>query len=136
MRRRMYTLGLTGICLALLWLVGCGVHSPARTMVVKFGDVQAARPTYPDLVGILRTEPSRPHEGLGEVYIESYEDLPGPRLEQEVREGAAKLGAGAAVIVADRSLKMGGIAPAAWWAKEALPDPRFVVAAVAIRYLQ
>ncbi len=134
MKGRMRIPGLNGICLIVSGLAGCGVYSPARTQIVRFNEAQSVGSTYPDLVAILRAEPSRPHERLGEVYVESSDDLPGPELEQAVREAAAKMGADAAVIVSDRSMA-GGVAPASWWARP-LPDARFAAVAVAIRYLQ
>ena len=64
-------------------------------------------PTDPAKVAILRSEPSRPHERLGEVFAEPSGDPTAAQYEQALREGGAKMGADAVVVVYDRMQVVG-----------------------------
>jgi hypothetical protein len=54
-------------------------------------------------------------------------------MEQRIREASGKMGANAAVIVADTSKRMGAIKVGPQWEREIPPDGKETVA-VAIRY--
>ncbi len=55
-------------------------------------------PTDPAKVGVLRSEPSRPHERPGEVFAEPSGDPTATQYEQALREGGARMGANAVVV--------------------------------------
>lgn len=91
-------------------------------------------PTNPADVEILRTEPLRPHERLGEVTLEPTGNPPVQEMEQKLREAAAKMGADAAVLVADRTMRMGATVSGPWYGRQISPDFQRFIIAVAIRY--
>lgn len=125
---------LSVLCTALGPLtVGC---SSVAVRTVRFAEVQAYPPTYPDIVEVLRTEPIRPHARLGEVYVEPEGNASADAIAAGLKKGAAPLGADAVVIVSDRALKMGALVETSWTKREMLPTPDHVIVGVAIRYLQ
>jgi len=91
-------------------------------------------PTNPADVEILRTEPLRPHERLGEISLEPTGNPPVAKMEQKLREAAAKMGANAAVLVVDRTMLMGATVTGPWYGRQVSPDFQRVIIAVAIRY--
>lgn len=91
-------------------------------------------PTDPASVEILRSEPLKNHEQLGEISLEPTGNPPVSEIEQKLREAAAKMGANAAVLVADRTMRMGAIATGPLYARQISPDFQRVIIAVAIRY--
>ena len=91
-------------------------------------------PTDPASVEILRTEPLHPHERLGEIGLEPTGNPPVTEIEQKLREAAAKMGANAAVLVADRTMRMGATVTGPWYGRQISPDFQRVILAVAIRY--
>ena len=86
---------------ALFALTGCNTVSTSVTQQIggpKFP------PSDPTKVQILRTEPTRPHVRLGEVTAEpATESVDVTVIEAALQKAAAKLGADAAVVVADRT---------------------------------
>ncbi len=93
-------------------------------------------PTDPASVEILRTEPLRPHERLGEITLEPQGSPSVTEMEQKLREAAAKMGANAAVLVADRTMRMGAVVTGPWYGRQVSPEFQRFIVAVAIRYLQ
>jgi hypothetical protein len=97
-------------------------------------------PSYPptDLasVEVLRTEPLRPYERLGEITLEPQGNPSVAEMEQKLREAAAKMGANAAVLVADRTMRMGATVSGPWYGRQVSPDFQRFIVAVTIRYLQ
>ena len=91
-------------------------------------------PTDPATVEILREPPLRPHERLGEIYAEPSGEPPVSEIEDKMRKAAAKIGANAVVIVADRTERMGSIITGPWWRGEIDPVYGRVIVGVAIRY--
>ena len=91
-------------------------------------------PTLPESVSILRREPPKPHVRLGHVYIEPSGTPPVEDIEKAIREEAAKLGADAAVIVLDRTKRIGTVYEGPWWDRRAYPVVDRKIVAVAIRY--
>ncbi len=59
-------------------------------------------------VQILRGEPSRPHERLGEISLEPEGNPPMAEMEAKLKEAGAQMGADAVVIVADTTRIMAG----------------------------
>ncbi|HWC04201.1 MAG TPA: hypothetical protein VHF87_15710 [Methylomirabilota bacterium] len=91
-------------------------------------------PTDPTQVAILRAEPTQPHYRLGEVFAEPSGQPTVPQYEQALREGGAKMGAEAVVVVYDRMQVVGTLVTGPWWAPSASPIVGRVVVGLAIRY--
>jgi hypothetical protein len=64
-------------------------------------------PTEPATILVLREEPSRPFEILGQIIIEPEAVLPAPEIERMLRQEAARMGANAVVIVSDMTMRVG-----------------------------
>ncbi len=67
------------------------------------------RPSDPARVEILRGEPPRAHDRLGEIIVDVSTDPPPPieKVEAKLRSEASKLGADAVVVVSDRVQAVG-----------------------------
>ena len=115
----------------LSFLLGCNYVSVNSK---PYLGVPPYSPTNPADVEILRTEPLRPHERLGEITLEPTGSPPVAEMEQKLREAAAKMGADAAVLVADRTMRMGATVSGPWYGRQISPDFQRVIIAVAIRY--
>ena len=91
-------------------------------------------PVEPIRVEILRAEPMRPHERVGEVYLDasSEPDPPVSKVEDKLRVEAAKMGADAVVIVYDGILPTGAYVSGAWWDRGTESGRKLV--GVAIKY--
>jgi len=108
---------------------GLDVHTTPYTGATRHppGDEQA--------VLILREEPGRPHEELGQIVIESSDmDAPTDEVERRLRIEAAALGADAAVVVHDALQPLVADAAPIWYERDArAPETRKLVA-VAIKF--
>ncbi len=122
---------LFSIAVILLLATGCSTVSVTTD---QYLGMPAYAPTNPASVEILRTEPLRPHERLGEVTLQPQGDPPVAKIEMKMQEAAAKMGANAAVIVVDRTMRMGAIVTGPWYGRQISPDLQRVIVAVAIRY--
>lgn len=92
-------------------------------------------PTDPATVQILRTEPTREHVRLGEIQAEpSEESVSAAKIEEALRQAAAKLGANAVVVVCDRTQVTGAYVTGPWYGRSIEQIQGRVVVAVAIRY--
>src|SRR6476660_645165 len=91
-------------------------------------------PTSPDSVAILHREPRKPHDRIGHVFIEPSGNPPVAEMEQAIRAEAAKLGADAAVIVFDRTRRIGRVYEGPWWDRRVYPVYGRKIVAVAIRF--
>jgi hypothetical protein len=120
-----------GLLLSGLLLSGCSVVS---THVQPYLGGPKFPPTDPAGVAILRAEPTRPHERLGEVFAEPSGEPTVAQYEQALREGAATMGAHAVVVVYDRLQVVGTVVSGPWWAPSATPIVGRVVVGLAIRY--
>jgi hypothetical protein len=118
---------------ALALLGGC---TKVTVQIVPFSGVQRFPPTDPGVVGVLHSEPSRPHLRLGEINLEPQVKQSAAELEQQLQAAGAQLGADAVVVVADPANLVGGTAATSWWGRGIDPDHGEVVVGVAIRYLQ
>jgi len=112
-------------------LSACSTISVSST---RYLGVAQFAPTDPNSVEILRREPRRPHEKLGEVYLEPSGSPPVAEMEQAIRREAAKLGADAAVLVYDRTKRIGTVYQGPWWARSSYAVYGRRIVAVAIRY--
>lgn len=95
-------------------------------------------PAYPPsqaaTVLILRREPKKPHERLGHVYVDPDGTPPVEEIEAAIRSETAKLGGDAAVIVFDKTRRVGTMVEGPWWNRRAYPITGRKIIAVAIRY--
>jgi hypothetical protein len=91
-------------------------------------------PTDPSRIEILHSEPQRPHERLGEVILEPEGNPSVTEMEAKMRQGAAKLGADAVVIVADKTRLMGSYLSGPWWGREVYAQYGRVIVGVVIKY--
>jgi hypothetical protein len=120
-------------CSLMQFLAGC---SSVSVQTKQYLGVPQYSPTDPANVAILREPPVRPHIRLGEVTLEPQDSPPVAVLEQKLQQAAAQMGADAAVIVADRTMRMGAIVTGPWWGREISPEFGRVIVAVAIKYTQ
>lgn len=100
----------------------------------RYLGIPQAAPTDPASVEILRKEPKRPHLQLGEVFLSPSPDATVDSLEKALRTEAAKLGANAAVVVRDRTKRIGTYVTGSWWVRYHTPVYSRQIVAVAIRY--
>jgi hypothetical protein len=91
-------------------------------------------PADPSRIEILRSDPQRHHERLGEVILEPQGNPSLVEMEGKMRQGAAKLGADAVVIVADETRLMGSYLAGPWWGREVYAQYGRVIVGVAIKY--
>jgi hypothetical protein len=130
MRRRAW-LGFLLLAVSLPLLSGCATVS-VRT--VQYLGLPTYPPTAADTIEILHVEPLRPHQRLGEIILQPSGGPPVTEMENKLRDAAAKLGANAVVLVADRTERMGAIITGPWWGRSVDPTYGRVIVAVAIRY--
>ncbi|BAN51164.1 hypothetical protein [Metapseudomonas resinovorans] len=102
----------------LLPLLAACANIDAQT--TEYVGVPHAAPTDPASVEVLRSEPLRPHDRLGEVIIDASTDPAPPvdQIEQRLREEAAKIGGEAVVVVFDRIQPMGAYVSGPLWARD------------------
>jgi hypothetical protein len=124
-----------GVALALA-VVTVGIAACATVSVssTRYLGVPQFTPTDPSSVEILRRIPKRPHEKLGEVFLQPSGNPPVAEMEQALRGEAAKMGAQAAVVVYDRFKRIGTVIQGPWWARSSYPVYGRTIVAVAIRY--
>jgi hypothetical protein len=127
----MRVLVVAALALAAFGTVACTTISVSST---HYLGVPVLAPTDPNSVQILRQVPRRPHEKLGEVFLEPSGNPTVPEMEQAIRTEAAKLGADAAVVVHDRFRRIGSVIQGPWWARSSYPIYARTIVAVAIRY--
>jgi len=118
---------------ALIAAAGCAGPSVST---IRYPNVPDFPQTDPARVQILRTEPARPHQRLGEITA----DLTGSsapaahEVEENLRVAAAKLGADAVVLVVNPLGPAGAVASRAWWGTAGGTVTGRDVIGVAIRY--
>jgi hypothetical protein len=130
-RRSQYRISL-GALIGLMAVTGC--QSVSISSRQYLGGPNFA-PTDPLQVQILRTAPTRPHVQLGQVTAEPASDsVPKQEIEQALQKAAAKMGADAVVIVADRTQIMGTVVSGPLWARSVDTITGRVIVGVAIHY--
>lgn len=129
-QRRGVALATAGIAV----MFGLAACSTVSVSSMRYVGAPAFAPTEPSWVELLRRPPGRPHERLGEVRVEPSGNPPVAEIEQAIRVEAAKLGADAAVLVYDRTRRVGTVVQGPWWGRTASPIYGRVIIAVAIRY--
>jgi hypothetical protein len=110
---------------------GCSTVSVSST---HYLGVPAFPATDPAQVEILRREPGRAHERLGEVVLEPAGDPELAKIEGALRSEAAKLGANAVVVVRDGTRRVGAWTDGWRWVRTTRVIYGRVIVAVAIRY--
>jgi hypothetical protein len=116
---------------ALLPLTACNTVS---TQTKQYLGVSTHPPTDPASVQVLQTPPEQPHVRLGEITVEPQGNPSTQEITAKLQAAAAKLGANAAVIVADQTQVMGAIVTGPWWGRSISPTVGRVIVGVAIRY--
>ena len=111
-----------------------GTQGCVQVQSRQYIGVQAFSATKADAVEVLRTPPTRPHLRLGEITVEPQTNTSVKTIEEKFRGAAAKMGANAVVIVADRTELMGVRETGPWYDAEASPITGRVIMGVAIRY--
>jgi hypothetical protein len=93
-------------------------------------------PSDPAKVEILRTEPTRPHERLGEIMLDASTDPAPPvaDVEARLRKEAARIGADAVVVVLDRIQPVGVFVTGGYWSGTASTIHGRKLIGVAIKY--
>ena len=119
-----------GLALALI-ATGCNTVSVQSTQYIG---VPSYPPTDPMIVQILRQPPTAPNVRLGEITVEPQGNPTKEQIEAKLQQSAAKLGANAVVIVADRTMVTGATVMGPWWGRSVTPDMGRVIIGVAIRY--
>ena len=98
---------LVAICGSVMLLAGCASVAPVR--IVPAEGTSHYPPTDPASVTVLRSEPPRPFETLGQVVLDPGHTLPVPEMEKKLREAAASLGANAVFISSDMTTLKGPV---------------------------
>jgi hypothetical protein len=114
-------------------LVACATIDATTTQYVG-----APHPAATDAatVQILRAPPARPHDRLGEIVVDASIDPAPPieKVEQRLREEAAKIGADAVVVVLDRVQPVAAYVTGPWWGRSVDTITGRKVVGVAIKY--
>jgi hypothetical protein len=120
----------------LLALLGCVLVSCATidATVTQYAGAPRFPPTNPAAVEILRVEPVRPHERLGEIEVDASAEHAPPiaKVEDKMRAEAASIGADAVVVVVDRLQPVGAFVSGPWFGRDVVKGRKVV--GVAIKY--
>ena len=83
-----------------------------------------------------RTEPTAPHDRLGEIVVDASTDPAPPvtEIERKMAEAAAKMGANAVVVVLDRVQPVAAYVTGPWWGRSVESIAGRKVIGVAIRF--
>ncbi len=113
-------------------MTGCNTVSINSNQYIG---VQSYPPSNPAQIQILRKEPDRPNVRLGEIRAEpSSENVRVQKIEESLRNAAAKMGADAIVIVFDRTEVTGAMVTGPWYGRSVQQIVGRVVVGVAIKY--
>src|SRR5262245_4237151 len=105
-----------GSAVAGLILAACASVTATTTQFVGAPHPPA---TDPAAVQIMRTEPTKPHDRLGEIIVDASVD-PAPPIadvEAKLRSEGSKLGADAVVVVLDRVQPVGAYVTGPYWGR-------------------
>jgi len=118
------------LVLTLLFLPGCsGVKVESKI----YPGVPVYVPVSPESVEILRSPPLGPCLQLGEIRIQPQETPSQKEIWKKFKKAAAKMGANAVVLVADKSRLVGGpVAAPGWWNGELGTGSDRIIVGVAI----
>lgn len=115
-------------------LLVCCSHVKSQQM--QYAGATHYAPGDPHRVAILRTEPTQPHERIGEVFIDVSNDPAAPinKVEERLRTEGAKMGADAVVIVYDGVLPTGAYVTGPYWDRNLESTSGRKLVGVAIKY--
>ncbi len=117
---------------ALFLVTGCNTVSINSN---QYLGVQTYPPSDPAQIQILRKEPTRPHVQLGEVRAEpSSDNVPAQKIEESLRDAAAKMGADAIWIKSDQTEVTGAMINGPWFGRSVQQIMGRVIVGVAIKY--
>jgi hypothetical protein len=120
------------LVLALLLLAGC---STGKVESKLYPGVPLYAPINPKNVEILRSAPSRPYQQMGEIHIQPHDNPSQKEIFKKFKKAAAKMGADAVILVADKSMLTGGpVADPKWWNGELNPGSDKNIVGIAIWY--
>ena len=104
--------------------------------VTQYAGAPRFPPSNPAAVEILRSEPVRPHERLGEIEVDASAEPAPPvtEVEDKLRVEAASLGADAVVVVVDRLQPVGAFVSGPWFGRDVDVIKGRKVVGVAIKY--
>jgi hypothetical protein len=113
-------------------VTGCNTVSISSNQYIG---VQPYPPSNPAQIQILRKEPARPHVQWGEVRAEpASENVAVQKIEESLRNAAARMGADAIVIVYDRTEVTGAMITGPWYGRSVQQIVGRVVVGVVIKY--
>jgi hypothetical protein len=117
----------------LLLLAACA-NIDAQT--TEYVGTPHAAPTDPAGVEVLRREPARPHDRLGEDVVDASTEPPPPvtEIEQKLREEAAEIGGEAVVVVYDRIQPVAAYVSGPLWARDVETIQGRKLKGIVIRY--
>ncbi len=115
------------------WLVACASLDATTT---PYASAPHYPPSDPASVQILRTQPTKSHDRLGEIAVDTatHSATLGHDIEQKLRQEAAKLGADAVVVVYDRLQPLGPYVMSGYWDQSIETVTERNVVGVAIKY--
>jgi hypothetical protein len=115
------------------WLVACASLDASTT---HYAGAPHYPPSNPASVQILHTQPTKPHDRLGEIIVDvsTHSATLGNDVEQKLRQEAAKMGADAVVVVYDRLQPMGAYVMGGYWDQSVETVTERDVVGVAIKY--
>jgi len=117
-RLRFITLGVTGLSLAALTcsVCSCSSISSISADTTQYAGAPTQPPTQPANVRILRFEPTRPSQQLGEIVLIIPPDTvqSAQEIEDKLRQEAANLGADAVFVVDDHMQPFGAAVDYEW----------------------
>jgi hypothetical protein len=118
---------------ALCLLTACATVDSDSTQYIG---ASRPAPTDPKVVEILRTVPTRAHERIGEVKIEASTQPAPPiaKVEERLRQEAARIGADAVVVVYDPIQPVGAYVSGSWWGGTVNTISGRVLIGVAVKY--
>ena len=115
------------------WLVACAGLDATTT---PYAGAPHYPPSDPASVQVLRTQPTKSHDRLGEIVVDAstHSATLGNEVEQKLRQEAAKLGADAVVVVYDRLHPVGAYVMGGYWDQRIERVTEHTVVGVAIKY--
>jgi hypothetical protein len=107
----------------LLDMTGCRSTPDTST---EYPGVPIYAPSDPTLIEVLRAPPDRPNVRLGEIVVGVHpkDKISAQQIKRKLRQGAAKMGADAVLIVSDRAGLCGGIVTGPWRGNTLLLEQR------------
>ena len=136
--RRMRMISTVAIPNTLLAIFACTLAACATVDATTKQDIGAPRfpPSDPARVQIVRVEPQRAHDRLGDIVVDASTDPAPPveKIEAKLRDEASKLGADAVVVVYDRVQPTAAYVSGPRWDRSIQAVTGRKVVGVAIKY--